>query len=78
LRSGELDEDRLLQNISADLAHASITFRADESAIPGLVQDSVSTDILLAEISVSASRGGREYMTPSNATGAGRDRFSIT
>ncbi len=41
---------QLLTNISADLAHASITFRADESAIPGLVQDSVSTEVLIAEI----------------------------
>ncbi len=41
---------RLLQNISADLAHASITFKADESAIPGLIQESISTDVLIAEI----------------------------
>jgi GWxTD domain-containing protein len=48
--NSRMEAYQLLQNISADLAHASITFRADESAIPGLVQDSVSTDILVAEI----------------------------
>lgn len=41
---------QLLANISAELAHASITFRADEGAYPSMVQDSVSTDVLLAEI----------------------------
>jgi len=54
--NSRMEAYQLLQNISADLAHASITFRADESAIPGLVQDSVSTDILLAEISRSPLR----------------------
>jgi len=48
--NSRMEAYHLLQNLSAELAHASITFRADESAIPGLVQDSVSTDILLAEI----------------------------
>jgi len=47
---------QLLQNISADLAHASITFRADESAIPGIIQDSLSTDVLLADIYRSPQR----------------------
>ncbi len=54
--NSRMEAYRLLQNLSADLAHASITFRADESAIPGLVQDSLSTDILLAEISRSPIR----------------------
>jgi tetratricopeptide (TPR) repeat protein len=56
IRFGETSDNsrmeayQYLQNISADLAHASITFRADESAIPGIVHDSLSTDILLADI----------------------------
>ena len=48
--NSRMEAYHLLQNISAELAHASITFRADESAIPGLIQESVSTDVLLAEI----------------------------
>lgn len=48
--SSRMEAYHLLQNISAELAHASITFKADESAIPGLTQESVSTDVLLAEI----------------------------
>jgi GWxTD domain-containing protein len=46
-----------LRQISGDLAHASITFKADEGAIPGAVQgDSLSTDVLLAEIARSPTR----------------------
>ena len=41
--NSRMEAYQLLQNISADLAHASITFRADESAIPGLIQDSLAT-----------------------------------
>jgi GWxTD domain-containing protein len=48
--NSRMEAYHLLQNISADLAHASITFKADESAIPGLTQESISTDVLLAEI----------------------------
>ncbi len=49
--NSRMEAYQLLQNISADLAHASITFRADESAIPGITQgDSLSTDVLLAEV----------------------------
>lgn len=46
----------MLENISADLAHASITFRADESGLPGLADDSLSTDLLLADIYRSPQR----------------------
>jgi GWxTD domain-containing protein len=54
--NSRMEAYQLLMNISAELAHASITFRADESAIPGLVQESVSTDVLIAEIYRSPSR----------------------
>ena len=54
--NSRMEAYQLLQNISADLAHASITFRADESALPGIVQESLSTDILLAEIYRSPQR----------------------
>jgi GWxTD domain-containing protein len=54
--SSRMEAYRLLQNISADLAHASITFKADESAIPGIIQESISTDVLIAEIHRSPLR----------------------
>ncbi len=56
--NSRMEAYRLLQNISADLAHASITFRADEGAIPSIIQggDSISTDVLLAEVYRSPSR----------------------
>ncbi|MGH9337500.1 MAG: GWxTD domain-containing protein, partial [Vicinamibacteria bacterium] len=54
--NSRMEAYQLLQNISADLAHASITMKADESAIPGIVQDSLSSDILLAEIYRSPHR----------------------
>lgn len=54
--NSRMEAYQLLQNISPDLAHASITFRADEGAIPGIVQDSLSTEVLLAEIYRSPKR----------------------
>jgi GWxTD domain-containing protein len=55
--NSRMEAYEMLQNISAELAHASITFRADESAIPGILHDSLSTDILLADINRSPQRG---------------------
>lgn len=54
--NSRMEAYEMLQNLSAELAHASITFRADESAIPGIIQDSLSTDILLADIYRSPQR----------------------
>jgi GWxTD domain-containing protein len=55
--TGRMEAYQALRQISGDLAHASITFKADEGAIPGVVQgDSLSTDVLLAEIARSPSR----------------------
>jgi GWxTD domain-containing protein len=58
--NSRMEAYRLLQNISADLAHASITFRADEGAIPGILTgtgvDAISTDVLLAEVYRSPTR----------------------
>ncbi len=54
--NSRMEAYEMLQSLSAELAHASITFRADESAIPGIIQDSLSTDILVADIYRSPQR----------------------
>ena len=54
--NSRMEAYEMLQTLSAELAHASITFRADESAIPGILQDSLSTEILLSEIYRSPQR----------------------
>jgi GWxTD domain-containing protein len=69
--NSRMEAYEMLQNLSAELAHASITFRADESAILGILHDSLSTDILLADIQRSPQRGIDTRYVDSIAKGRG-------